>query len=68
METMENIREHKRHARKPVRTVKRNDEKYIRTEDGVLVPVLRGGMAEAALQELGGRLVDVEPGLPFGMN
>jgi len=68
MKTMDNILEHKRHSHKPVRSVKRFGEKYVRTEGGALIPVLRGGMVEAALKELGAQLIDVEPGLPFGVN
>jgi hypothetical protein len=30
--------------------------------------VLSGGMVEAALNELGGQLVEIEPGVPFGLN
>ena len=46
----------------------RGSEIFIQIDDDRIVPVLSGGMVEAALNEFGGRLIEIEPGIPFGLN
>jgi hypothetical protein len=70
MDTLTELHGKKRLKRKTTLLAgKQANEMYIRLEDGRLVPFLRGGMVEMALEELGGRLVDVEPASKLiGMN
>ena len=69
MDTLTELHEIKRLKRKTTLLAgKQANEMYIRMEDGRLVPFLRGGMVEMALEELGGRLVDVEPASVTGLN
>jgi hypothetical protein len=69
MDTLTELHEKKRLRMKTTLLAgKQANEMYIRMEDGRLVSFMRGGMVEIALEELGGRLVDVEPASVTGLN
>jgi hypothetical protein len=69
MNTLKEKLHQKRFARYGVSPrAKQVGEMNIRLDDGRLVPVLSGGMVEISLNELGARLVAVEPASPSSLN
>jgi len=69
MDSTREVRETQKSLRIATGLIKvRGGEIYVQIDDERIIPVLSGGMVEAALNELGGQLVEIEPGVPFGLN